>query len=429
MNEKLSLQHIADVLAQKKGMSKKMAESFSKAFFDTIVEAFAMGGGSVKIKGLGTFKLVSVERRESVNISNGERIVISGYKKVTFVPEDSVVETLNCDVNKNDVVEKEAVMALDQDVEKGGEAENEALLDVVGQLVEVPLPVQVERPSNEFAGIDLLISTPESVEDIRRQYAEAEEKMDLAVEEARKAYAEKLRLERLLERLEANCAPEKIEERSVEEQKCERETSGLPTLPVLETSVIPDTPSSKESLCNEDPCTEALQRYMNEEPTHENSSVNEEKRRLTTTMLWGVPLVVVVLGAIVFFLYKTSCSIESVEKVTSVEQPSRLTVSAKKSTSKKAHQKQEIVKGEPTGQEVRSDSVSAFSLGIEGEGNKSVVETEPARPTTYQIQRGESLTRVSQRFYGTKDSVRAIIRVNVFADPNNVPVGAVIKLP
>ena len=64
MNEKLSLQNIADALAQKSGVSKKVADSFSKAFFDIVIDAFAQGEDVVKVKGLGTFKLVSVERRD-----------------------------------------------------------------------------------------------------------------------------------------------------------------------------------------------------------------------------------------------------------------------------------------------------------------------------------------------------------------------------
>ena len=43
MNEKLSFQNIADSLAKKSGVSKKVADTFSKAFFDTIVEALKVG--------------------------------------------------------------------------------------------------------------------------------------------------------------------------------------------------------------------------------------------------------------------------------------------------------------------------------------------------------------------------------------------------
>ena len=60
---------------------------------------------------------------------------------------------------------------------------------------------------------------------------------------------------------------------------------------------------------------------------------------------------------------------------------------------------------------------------------EKVEEAKPPRPSTYIMKKGESLTRISQRFYGTKDSVRAIIRSNDFIDPDNVPVGAKVKLP
>ena len=60
---------------------------------------------------------------------------------------------------------------------------------------------------------------------------------------------------------------------------------------------------------------------------------------------------------------------------------------------------------------------------------KPVKEQKPEVPKTHRMQRGESLTRISQKYYGTKDSVRAILRINTFANPDNIPVGAVVKLP
>ena len=38
----------------------------------------------LKIKGLGTFKVTSVDARESVDVNTGERIVIDGRHKITF---------------------------------------------------------------------------------------------------------------------------------------------------------------------------------------------------------------------------------------------------------------------------------------------------------------------------------------------------------
>ena len=160
MNEKLSFQSIADALARKAGVQKKVADTFSKAFFDTIVEAL-VAGETLKIKGLGTFKLVEVDDRESVNVSTGKRLVIPGYKKVAFTAEDKVLEVLNERPESEEVKEEKSEEKPVVKEEKPVEIE---------KLIQVPEPEKVETPQDAFAGIDMLISTPESVEDIRQQY-------------------------------------------------------------------------------------------------------------------------------------------------------------------------------------------------------------------------------------------------------------------
>ena len=95
MNEKLSLQNVVDLFSKNHNVPRKNAEAFAKAFFETVIEALYAGEESVKVKGFGTFKLVNVDSRESVNVNSGERFVIPGYKKITFTPEESVVEVMN----------------------------------------------------------------------------------------------------------------------------------------------------------------------------------------------------------------------------------------------------------------------------------------------------------------------------------------------
>ena len=73
MNEKLNIQDLIDLLAEKHGMSKKNADSFVKEFFQLIEEALEKDK-YVKIKGLGAFKLIDVESRESVNVNTGNAL-------------------------------------------------------------------------------------------------------------------------------------------------------------------------------------------------------------------------------------------------------------------------------------------------------------------------------------------------------------------
>ena len=57
MNERLTIQDLTDLLAAKHSMTKKDAEAFVKEFF-LLIEQALENEKTVKIKGLGTFKLI-----------------------------------------------------------------------------------------------------------------------------------------------------------------------------------------------------------------------------------------------------------------------------------------------------------------------------------------------------------------------------------
>lgn len=94
MNEKMNIQDLIDSLAEKHGMSKKHAENFVKEFFQLIEQSLEKDK-YVKIKGLGTFKLIDVDSRESVNVNTGERFEIQAYTKVSFTPEPALKDIIN----------------------------------------------------------------------------------------------------------------------------------------------------------------------------------------------------------------------------------------------------------------------------------------------------------------------------------------------
>ena len=94
MDMKLNHSDFSALFAKSLGISQADAEAFTKTFFDTIVEGLE-NEGSVKINGLGTFKIVEVESRSSVNVNTGERFEIKGHKKMTFLPADSLKDTIN----------------------------------------------------------------------------------------------------------------------------------------------------------------------------------------------------------------------------------------------------------------------------------------------------------------------------------------------
>ena len=94
MNEKITLPTLVNLLADKTGKQKKQCEDFLREFFNTLVDAME-AGENVRIKSLGTFKVVAVEPRKSVNVNTGEQMEIPGHNKIVFVPAKELAEEVN----------------------------------------------------------------------------------------------------------------------------------------------------------------------------------------------------------------------------------------------------------------------------------------------------------------------------------------------
>ena len=91
---KYTIQEIAKILVDKNGLEQKAANRFATEMFALILERLQQGE-QVKVKGLGTWKIIDVEARESVSVRTGERVVIDGHSKVTFTPDATMKELVN----------------------------------------------------------------------------------------------------------------------------------------------------------------------------------------------------------------------------------------------------------------------------------------------------------------------------------------------
>ena len=284
------------------------------------------------------------------------------------------------------------------------------------------------------------------------------------------ANAERQRLERLLMRLENNEKPESCcmqectgsseasdvacqvaEEESgskdiAEGEMMQGDTVSSDAANKLAGGKVDDATSQSSSVpLPSDVSDEVLERVLGKR--HEETK--QEKRKMGTWAVLGYAAAVCVLvGVIFYFLYGTFKSIESVEKVVEVMPAKKKTnggvrtkgqidsftgtsdslrlADSLKATNLQSADSTVTKKQQGTRTEVLAQSVSVSTASVPA---KSVANLASSRPKTYVIKRGETLTLISRRFYGTKDSVKAIIRVNVFPNPDNVPVGAVIKLP
>lgn len=85
---------LAAALTEKHGLAKADAEAFVSAMFTLINEALA-SERAVKVKGLGTFKVISVAARKSVDVNTGAPIVIDGRDKISFTPDSSLRDEVN----------------------------------------------------------------------------------------------------------------------------------------------------------------------------------------------------------------------------------------------------------------------------------------------------------------------------------------------
>lgn len=91
---KIFMSDLADRLAEQAGMSKRDAQQFLSAVVETIQEG-VNNDKIVKIKGLGTFKVIDAEARESVNVNTGERVTIDSHQKLTFTPDSAMKDLVN----------------------------------------------------------------------------------------------------------------------------------------------------------------------------------------------------------------------------------------------------------------------------------------------------------------------------------------------
>ena len=94
MNKKLTFPELAELLSVATNTSKRMSELALREMF-AVISGKLLDGESVKIDGLGVFKVTEVNSRRSVNVNTGEAIEIPGHSKITFVADKRLAEAVN----------------------------------------------------------------------------------------------------------------------------------------------------------------------------------------------------------------------------------------------------------------------------------------------------------------------------------------------
>lgn len=137
----LSASPVVAYIVQKHGMKAREAEQFVGSFIAIVNEALRTEK-QVKVKGLGTFKVVDVKERQSVDVNTGERILIEGRSKISFTPDSVMKDLVNKPFSQFETVVLNEGVTFDDIDESAVEDEPDSMI------------VEEEAPADEPVVID-----------------------------------------------------------------------------------------------------------------------------------------------------------------------------------------------------------------------------------------------------------------------------------
>ena len=467
MNERLTIQDLIDLLAAKHSMTKKDAEAFVKEFF-LLIEQALENEKTVKIKGLGTFKLVDVDSRESVNVNTGERFQIKGHTKVSFTPDTNLRDTINKPfAHFETVVLNEGTVLEDTPMEESDEEEG-AVSDTETEMIDseiagnanaggdIQKEIQLEEPVPTVEAV-AVAEVPETdanetgqpetePELIATEEPEAEELPEVEIEP--ESVSEEAPEEEPVEESSETVlepAKEQSEETIIEEQKPETETTEEEeekTVITEKAEVTAEQIIAQElHKANMEPVTLQEQPEI-EQPkaTYTDKDSNKKEKSAIPYLIATIIIVLLLCGGAILFIYYpdlfSSSSDKNVVDMPEVTQPVQPEAQlsdtiAHKDTVAEAVQPQPVVKREPTAEPVKAESKPAQQQPVASAYSDSASYKITGTKTKYTIKEGETLTKVSLRFYGTKAMWPYIVKHNpkVIKNPDNVPYGTTIEIP
>lgn len=475
MNERLTIQDLIDLLAAKHSMTKKDAEAFVKEFF-LLIEQALENEKTVKIKGLGTFKLVDVDSRESVNVNTGERFQIKGHTKVSFTPDTTLRDTINKPfAHFETVVLNEGTVLEDTPMEESDE-EEASVADSEAEMVDSEVTEDKntdEDTQEEIQPEEPAIEEPatEAVAAVKGEETGTNETVPTETE-PEPAVIEQPMTEELLES-ESEAESESILEDSSEEEPSETplepDFSPATEEPVEEASeetIIeePETEKKKTETtaeqiiaqelykANMEPATPKKEPEIEQPKAAYTDKDSDKKEKSAIPYLIATIIIVLLLcgGAILFIYYPDLFSsssdsdkdiVDMPEVVQPVQPEAQLsdTIVQKDTVAEAAPvtpdetvQPKPVVKKEPAAEPVKAESKPAqqqqpATSVYSDSASYKITGTK----TKYTIKEGETLTRVSLRFYGTKAMWPYIVKHNpkVIKNPDNVPYGTTIEIP
>ena len=465
MSEKVTIQDIIELLAEKHSMTKKDAEIFVKGMFELIEEALVTEK-YVKVKGLGTFKLTEVESRESVNVNTGERIEIQGHTKISFTPDSSMKDLINKPfAHFETVILNENTKLEDTETEIEGEEEDtvdenapKPKQTVAAKEVELIETENTEDSPNEnpIAAEDTIpvieetiIEEPVEITKEEIQIIESGKKSEDIVTEAEKDIVVETAVPQTVSPLAETIEGNKVTDKPQEEvmtiadaailaahKACEEKTS-------LEIIVPQEATPSEKTVT----VTSNFEKEQKIEETTEAQEISgEKKNRVSRGIILVIILIVCITGGIYWYLQS--------DKTSDLQSPATI-----KNTQEQLEEdipaipvNDSLMQGKDTaniwtnvaGKETISQSQQTVSPSTEkssGVATTANVAKETladtveyditGTKTNYTLQEGESLVKLAVKFYGTKKLWPYIVKhnKNIIKDADRVPIGTTLRIP
>lgn len=382
-------------------LDKKTCEAFARTLFEVVEEAL-LSDKFVKVKGFGTFKLVAVSDRESVNINTGERFQIEGHTKVSFIPDNTLKEEINRPfahfetIDLSDETEQAELDAIDAAAAEEAQ-ENEVVEETVEEVAE---EMPAEEPAEEVVEEEVKEEVPEEV--LKEEPAEeTEEPMEepVATEPQTIVTAEK-----------KEEGPAKAEEPAADT--------------ALESEEAPEPEADKQE---EAPTVLPVSYEYAEQPP---------RRPFNWWKAIGVFFAVLALMLLSYFAgyYRLLCPCI-------IGLPEWSETQSAKPADKVQPAKPAPAKPQPAPAEATAPKIPENPLNPENPEQPKPRKSEPAKPapappadTTvatqpHTVARGETLYSIARKYYGSDKYVNVIIRHNRIKNPNNIEKGTTLQIP
>lgn len=416
MNNRLTIQDLAGLLADHTGKDKNVTERFLREFI-AIVSEGVFADKIVKIKGLGTFKIIAVEKRESIHVNTGERFLIPAHYKFSFLPDKELKELVNKPFSFFETTEiGEDVDFSDMDVSEDTEereTEDESVEEVMPeeQLLSPPVTESSEETEEELP----VVEEGTIVED---ETTLEEEAITEPVEETIPENKEEAVDSTVAAAEDALIAEEPVVEESVMEEPIVQEST---IEEILEDAAV------KEEITPEEVIPETT---VSEETAVQPEEPASSKKIILNSRTLIISAIVLLLVGINIGLYLNREFFKKEEVELPVAEDENIAVATPSDSLNLA--KQAVENDKDTIQKHSATDIVAPASGIPAKEEKAPVETSAKKEIgLVKIASGDRLTLISLKYYGHKIFWVYLYEYNKDAikDPNNVPIGTVIRVP